>query len=73
MVLLKCSNTQQGGARASDRRPPALPEPEIHRVDPESGSTQEALIGIFSQTVGSTCKFWVEPVNFTLSEFAELS
>jgi hypothetical protein len=23
------------------------------------------LIGIFSQTAGSTCKFWVNPVNFT--------
>jgi hypothetical protein len=24
-----------------------------------------ALVGIFSQTAGSTCKFWVNPVNFT--------
>jgi sugar phosphate permease len=31
-------------------------EPEIHRVDPEPGSTSKALIGIFSQTAGSTCE-----------------
>ena len=24
-----------------------------------------ALIGIFTQTAGSTCEFWVNPVNFT--------
>jgi hypothetical protein len=37
-------------------------EPEDHRVDPESGSNK-ALIVIFSQTSGSTCEFWVNPVN----------
>jgi hypothetical protein len=52
-------------------RPPAprtqyAHEPEIPRVDPESGSTLKALIEIFSQTAGSTCEFWVNPVNFTL-------
>jgi hypothetical protein len=26
----------------------------------------KALIGMFSQTDGSTCEFWVNPVNFTL-------
>jgi hypothetical protein len=41
-------------------------KPEIHRVDPEFGSTLKAIIGIFSQTAGSTCEFWVNPVNFTL-------
>jgi hypothetical protein len=25
----------------------------------------KAFIGIFSQTAGSTCEFWVNPVNFT--------
>jgi hypothetical protein len=25
----------------------------------------KALIGIFSQTAGSTCEFWANPVNFT--------
>jgi hypothetical protein len=40
-------------------------EPEIHRVDPESGSTLRLFIGISSQTAGSTCEFWVNPVNFT--------
>jgi hypothetical protein len=41
-------------------------EPEIHRVDPESGPTlNKALIEIFSQTAGSTCEFWANPVNFT--------
>jgi hypothetical protein len=39
--------------------------PETHRVDPESGSTLKALIVISSQTAGSTCEFWVSPVNFT--------
>ena len=42
-------------------------QPEIHRVEPESGSTLKALIGIFSQTAGSTCKFWVNPVDFTFA------
>ena len=28
-----------------------------------------ALIGIFSQTAGSTCEVWVNPVNFTFSGF----
>jgi hypothetical protein len=33
-------------------------EPEIHRVDAESGSTLiRTLIGIFSQTAGTTCEF----------------
>jgi hypothetical protein len=41
-------------------------KPEIHRVDPESGSTLKALIGIFSYTAGSTCEVWVNPVSFTL-------
>jgi hypothetical protein len=41
-------------------------QPEIHRVAPESGSTLKALIEIFSHTAGSTCEFWVNPVNFTL-------
>jgi hypothetical protein len=41
-------------------------KPEIHRVDPEFGSTLKALIGIYSQNAGSTCEFWVNPVNFTL-------
>jgi hypothetical protein len=42
-------------------------EPEMHRVDPESGSAlTKALIGIFSQTAGSTCEFWVCPVDFTV-------
>jgi hypothetical protein len=26
----------------------------------------KALMGISSQTAGSTCEFWVNPVNFTL-------
>jgi hypothetical protein len=44
-----------------------LRKPEIHTwVDPESGSTQEALIEIFSQTAGSTCEFGANAVNFTL-------
>jgi hypothetical protein len=43
-------------------------EPEIHRVDPEPGSTSKALIGIFSQTAGSTCECWVNPVTFTFRE-----
>jgi hypothetical protein len=46
-------------------------EPEIHRVDPEFGSTLKALIGISSQTAGSTCEFWVNPVNFTFSGNSE--
>ena len=41
-------------------------EPETHRVGPEFGSTLRALIGIFSQTGGSTCECWVNPVSFTL-------
>jgi hypothetical protein len=28
------------------------------------GQLYEALIGIFTQTAGSTCAFWVSPVNF---------
>jgi hypothetical protein len=41
-------------------------KPEIHRVDPEFGSTltvsnRDSL----NQTAGSTCEFWVNPVNFT--------
>ena len=40
-------------------------KPEIHRVDPRIWVNSEALIGIFSQTAGSTCEFWVNPVNFT--------
>ena len=41
-------------------------QPEIHRVDPESGSSiSKALIRSFSHTAGSTCEFWVSPVNFT--------
>jgi hypothetical protein len=43
----------------------AEPEPEIHRADPESGSTRRLFIGIFSQTAGLICEFWVNPVNFT--------
>ena len=35
---------------------PAASKPEIHRVDPE-----KALTGIFSQTSGPTCEFWVNP------------
>jgi hypothetical protein len=27
----------------------------------------KAFIGIFSQTSGSTCEFWVNPVNFTFN------
>jgi hypothetical protein len=50
--------------------PPKLQQPEIHRVDPESGSTLTLFIGIFSQTAGSTCEFWVNPVNFTLAAAA---
>jgi hypothetical protein len=42
-------------------------QPEIHRVDPESGSTLRLFIGLFSQTAGSTCEFWVNPVNFTFT------
>jgi hypothetical protein len=35
-------------------------DPEMHRVDPESGSAlTKALRGIFSQTAGSTCECWV--------------
>ena len=30
------------------------------------GQLDTALIGIFSQTAGSACEFWVNPVNFTL-------
>jgi hypothetical protein len=51
------------GRRGALRR--AAPKPEIHRVDPEFGSTLKALIEISSQTAGSTCEFWVNPVNFT--------
>jgi hypothetical protein len=29
------------------------------------GQLQQSLIGIFSQTAGSTCEFWVNPVNYT--------
>ena len=60
-------------ARPPERSAPAssggapgwpLPEPEIHRGDLESGPTLR-LLGIFSQTAGSACKFRVNPVNFT--------
>jgi hypothetical protein len=54
------------GASGSEAAMRPDPEPEIHRVDPESGSTQEARVGIFTQTVGSTCEFWVNPVDFTV-------
>jgi hypothetical protein len=30
----------------------------------------KALIEIFSQTAGSTCEFWVNPVNFTFQASA---
>jgi hypothetical protein len=30
-------------------------------------ANSKALIGIFSQTAGSTCEFWVNPVDFTLA------
>jgi hypothetical protein len=44
----------------------ARTKPEIHRVDPRRvWVNSKALIGIFSQTAGSTCEFWVNPVNFT--------
>jgi hypothetical protein len=42
-------------------------KPKIYRVDPESGSTLMILWGFSSQTAGSTCKCWANPVNFTLS------
>ena len=36
---------------------------EVHRVDPDPRIwvNSKALIGIFSQTAGSTCEFWVYP------------
>jgi hypothetical protein len=45
------------GARRRTERLSARYQPEIHRVDPESGSTLKALIGILSQTAASTCEF----------------
>jgi hypothetical protein len=62
-VVSMLTPSSASGSRLSA---PAFGEPEIHRVDPEFGSTQEVLIGISSQTAGSTCEFWVNPVNFTL-------
>jgi hypothetical protein len=49
------------------------PKPGIHRVDPEFGSTLKALIGIHRQTAGSTCEFWVNPVNFTFYQVRHIS
>jgi hypothetical protein len=40
-------------------------EPEIHRVGPEIWVNSKALIEILSQTAGSTCESWVNPVNVT--------
>jgi hypothetical protein len=53
-----CGEPGRGRRRAA--------EPEFHRFDPESGSTLKALIEILGQTAGSTCEFWVNPVNFTV-------
>jgi hypothetical protein len=40
---------------------------EVHRVDPESGPALRLFnIGIFAPTAGSTCEFWMSPVNLTL-------
>jgi hypothetical protein len=37
-------------------------------VDPKSAwVNSKALVGIFSQTAGSTCEFLVSPVNFTFA------
>jgi hypothetical protein len=44
---------------------PARLKPEIHRVDPESGSTlRTALVVIFNQPAGSTCKILGQPCEF---------
>ena len=63
---MKCNNSNNKG-RLHDS---TVHEPEIHRVDPEFGSTLKALIGIYSQTAGSTCEFWVNRMNFTFGEGA---
>jgi hypothetical protein len=49
------------------------PQPEIHRAGPGSGSTLRLFIGVFSQTTGSTCKFWVpgQPCGFHLCRAGE--
>ena len=41
------------------------PEPENHRVDPIIWVNSKALIMNSIKTAGSTCNFWVNPVNFT--------
>jgi hypothetical protein len=52
---------------ASGPPPPPPPPPPISSSLKFTGLTRisKDLIGIFSQTSGPTCEFWVSPVNFT--------
>jgi hypothetical protein len=55
------------GRVASAGQPPAPgPGPEIHRVGPRIWVDFKALMEIFSQTAGSACELWANPVNFTV-------
>jgi hypothetical protein len=54
-----CSGVASGAARC------ARPIPEIHRVDPETGSTLRILYGFSVKLLGQLANFWVNPVNLT--------
>ena len=53
------------GERVGQTRDPLSYQPCSTANLKFTGLTQKALIGIFSQKFRSTCKFWVNPVNFT--------
>jgi hypothetical protein len=59
--------------RCPPLRPPRAPKTKMVQGWRKLWVNFRYLIGIFSQNAGSTCEFWVNPVDFTLDNWAERS